>query len=149
MTRAANLPPHAYLPGRTPRHPEGAFDTVRQTARRGMTPDDLAASNAFRTGLAWLDAGFFWEAHEVLEPVWLALPPNSAERQLTQGLIQFANAALKARMGRMAAARRICAMARSHAAEAGQGGRAEVMGLGLDALAERIGALERQAYDAR
>jgi len=148
MTEAADLPPHAYRPGQTPRHPPGRFDSLRASARPGMTPDELAGCAAFRTGLAYLDAGFFWEAHEVLEPVWLACKPNSAERQLSQGLIQFANAALKAAMGRHAAAHRLCAAARAHIQEAAQGGRSQVLGLILADLAARIDSLDDRNRDA-
>ena len=41
----------------------------------------------------------------------MCLPPASAERHLLQGLIQLANAGLKARMGRRAAALRILDLA--------------------------------------
>ena len=54
------------------------------------------------------------EAHEVWEPVWLACRPNSAERRLLQALIQYANAALKAEMGRDRAAARLLAATAGH-----------------------------------
>ena len=92
-------PSHAYVPGQTPRHPEGAFDAVRDTAQPGMSVEALAASEAFVTGLAYLDQGYFWEAHELLEPVWMACPQNSAEQVFVRGVIQRANARLKERMG--------------------------------------------------
>ncbi|WP_213545720.1 DUF309 domain-containing protein [Vannielia litorea] len=100
-----SAPAYAYVPGRTQRHPEGAFDAIRATAE----PEPLA-SEALRTGLDWIDAGYFWEAHEVLEPVWMALPDGPA-RTGVQALIQLANAGLKARMARPAAALRLCDIA--------------------------------------
>ncbi len=98
-------PDYAYVPGQTPRHPEGAFDAVRATAEA-----EPLASEALRTGIDWIDAGYFWEAHEVLEPVWLALPDGPA-RTGVQALIQLANAGLKARMDRPPAALRLCDIA--------------------------------------
>ncbi|WP_168223064.1 DUF309 domain-containing protein [Oceanicola sp. D3] len=98
-------PEYAYVPGQTARHPEGAFDGLRATAE----PKPLA-SEALTTGLDWIDAGYFWEAHEVLEPVWLALPDGAARTGI-QALIQLANAGLKARMERPAAALRLCDIA--------------------------------------
>jgi predicted metal-dependent hydrolase len=92
-----------------------------------MTEAELAASPAFRAGLAWLHAGFFWEAHEVLEPVWMALPEGPA-RQMAQALIQLANARLKGRMGRPRAAARLRALAAGHLAAARRGG-GRVLGL--------------------
>ena len=105
-------PTHAYVPGLTPRHPEGTFDSIRGTAKLGMSTQDLAQCAAFRIGLRYIEEGFFWEAHELLEPVWMALPEPSPERRLVQGLIQIANGFLKRRMGRPKAARRLAAIAR-------------------------------------
>jgi len=101
-------PTQAYVPGKTPRHEEGAFDSVRATARAGMSVDALTDCAAFQTGLEYLDTGYYWEAHEVLEPVWMVLPNNSDERYLVQALIQLANARLKLCMGRPKAALRLC-----------------------------------------
>lgn len=111
-------PPHAYVPGRSPRHPEGLFDPVRDTVGPGMEVAALAASAAWRTGVRYMADGFHWEAHEVLEPVWMALPPASAEALAVRGAIQLANAALKVRMGRPRAARRLLAMSDALMAEA-------------------------------
>lgn len=105
------VPTHAYVPGQNERHSEDAFASVCETAQPGMSAEALAECAAFKHGLHYLEQGHFWEAHEVLEPVWMALP-DGIERQFTQGLIQLANALLKARMDRPKAALRLCAMAR-------------------------------------
>ena len=109
---AEQLPSHAYVPGQNERHPEDTFDAIRRTAVQGQDADQLAHSEAFRSGLRFLDAGFYWEAHEVLEPVWMVLPDGSMERQFVQGLIQLANGCLKMRMGRPKAALRLVGQAR-------------------------------------
>ena len=119
-------PSHAYVPGETPRHPDGAFASLTDTARPGMTPAALAASDAWRAGGQYLRLGYFWEAHELFEPVWMALPPNSRERALVQGVIQLANAALKERMRRPRAVLRLCDLAERHLDAAGADG-AEAM----------------------
>lgn len=72
-----------------------------------MTLAELEGSAAWAAGWHFLDAGFYWEAHEVLEPVWMALPDGSAERRFVQAVIQAANAGLKARMERPGAVRRL------------------------------------------
>ena len=128
LPERAPLPAFAHLPGHTPRHPEGTFEALRATARPGMTEAEIAASPAMRAGLAFLHAGFHWEAHEVLEPVWMALPEGPA-RQMAQALIQLANARLKDRMDRPRAAARLRAMAASHLARARQGRAGPVLGL--------------------
>ena len=119
-------PPFAYVPGQTARHSEGAFDAIRDTAQSGMDEAALAGSDAFQTGLRYLRDGFYWEAHEVLEPVWMLCPPNTPARAMVQGLIQLANARLKEKMGKPGAAARLYAIARAHLAE---GPRDEVMGI--------------------
>ena len=77
-----------------------------------MSPAQLAQSKAFCTGLFYLQRGYFWEAHELFEPVWMALEEGSEERCLLQALIQLANAQLKLRMHRPKAASRLCIMVR-------------------------------------
>jgi uncharacterized protein len=121
MSAPPPLPPFAHVPGANARHPEGAFDALRDSVRPGMDEGALADSAAFRAGLDWLHAGYHWEAHEVLEPVWMACPPNHPARHMAQALIQIANARLKDRMGRPRAATRLRAIAARHLAEAGQG----------------------------
>lgn len=86
----------------------------------GLTPRPRAEiAPGLEEGLALYRAGYFWEAHEAWEPLWLAAPPNSRERALLQGLIQLANGWLKLRMDRAPAAERIAAIAAEHLARAG------------------------------
>ncbi|RBI83860.1 DUF309 domain-containing protein [Rhodosalinus halophilus] len=134
-------PPHAYVPGRSPRHPEGLFDAVRDTAE-GVPVDRLAETEAWRTGLRWIDEGYFWEAHEVLEPVWMAAPPNAPERSMVRAAIQCANARLKRRMGRDRAAARLEGVVAGLLDEVALSGRSRVMGLGLDEARARFGGAD-------
>ena len=92
----------AHIPGQTPR----PTDPIRP---------------GLAEGLALYRTGYFWEAHEAWEPVWLAARPNSRERALLHGLIQLANGWLKLRMDRAAAATRIADLAAEHLSRAGQG----------------------------
>lgn len=100
------LPPVPHFPGRTPRPDPTLFAPLH---------GDLEA--AFHAGLAAFAARYYWEAHECWEPVWMAQPPASAGRHLVRGLIQLANAGLKRRMGREAAAARILGLADGHLRE--------------------------------
>ncbi|MFP4274357.1 MAG: DUF309 domain-containing protein [Paracoccaceae bacterium] len=127
----SHRPPHAYVPGRTPRHPEGAFDEIRDSVSDGMAASALCATEAWRTGLRWFEEGYYWEAHEVLEPVWMAAPPNAPERHMVQAVIQAANARLKRRMGRPRAAERLEARVSALLDECAISGRVEVMGIAL------------------
>jgi uncharacterized protein len=103
-------PPYAYIPGQTPRHDTQLFAGLSVPE----SSSDLTATLAWRAGLHYLENGFFWEAHEALEPVWMATRPNSTERHMVQALIQFANASLKAAMQRPKAVIRLCDIAREH-----------------------------------
>lgn len=137
-------PPHAYVPGRTARHPEGAFAALTAGLHPGLSVAQLRAAPAWAAGRAWLAQGFYWEAHELLEPVWMSLPPNSRERHLVAALIQIANARLKLEMGRAHAAVRICARARESLARAEVGG-GPVMGLRPADLAAQVAATRDEA----
>ncbi|MGX9352046.1 DUF309 domain-containing protein [Shimia sp. W99] len=99
-------PPHAYVPGQTPRHADGLFDGF------GFDIDDIKGSDRWGLALTFIREGYFWEAHELLEPIWMALPAPSAERRVVQGLIQLANAGLKRRMKRDRAVARLEAIGR-------------------------------------
>ena len=137
------MPGHAYVPGLAPRHPDDAFATVRASVLAGAGPEALRQSAAWQQGLAWLDAGYYWEAHELFEPVWSALPPNAPERRLVQALIQIANAGLKLRMGRPRAAARLIVLAQALIAESGACTRRPVMGLRPTDLEAMIATLDQ------
>lgn len=107
-------PPHAHIPGQSPRHPEGTFDALCETVRPEQPCGAVFASDAWRAGLQFLETGYFWEAHEVWEAVWMALPEGSDEKRLVQGMIQLANAELKRRMDRPGAVRRLCGICIEH-----------------------------------
>jgi len=134
------LPPYAYVPGQTPRHDEGRWDDVRATAAPGMGADELAASPAFTAGMAFFENGYFWEAHEVWEAVWMACPPNSAEHRFVQALIQLANAELKLAMEKPRAALRLCAIAEAHLDETGAGPGTALLGVPVTWVGDRLGA---------
>lgn len=136
-------PGHAYVPGLTPRHPEDLFDEVRDTAEEGMTPEELAATDAWQSGQGYFRAGFFWEAHEVWEPVWIALPPNSKERLVAQAAIQLANAGLKLRMEKPKAAARLCDEAEAYVF----GFQGEIMSLSMSWFADQLEMLRAEIPD--
>ena len=123
------FPPH--IPGRTPRPPEGAFNALKQGLGRPLTGGEIAAHPALRAGLELLADGYAWEAHEVLEALWMTAAPASRERSLLQALIQLANARLKTTMGRETAARRIALLGHAALRDARLGGAADVLGLSL------------------
>ena len=141
------LPDYAYVPGQTPRHDEAIFEVYHESVSAGLSLEDLKATLAWQAGLVFYDKGYFWEAHEVLEPVWMATPRNSAEHQLVQGIIQLANAALKARMKRPNAALRLCGKARDHIRAARSAGGDLVMEQSISTWMSEIDSIEALIQD--
>ncbi len=87
---------------------------LKQVAIRALRPtsDQTWRENAaWLYGLRLLRNRYYWEAHEVLESVWINATPNSRERHLVQGAIHLSNAALKVRMNRIDASLRLCELA--------------------------------------
>ena len=70
----------------------------------------------------------------MLEPVWMASAPNSAEKAMAQAVIQLANAALKLDMGKPKAAVRLAGMVEALASDAARGGES-VLGVEVAVLA--------------
>ncbi len=145
MAEAVVWPVFAYVPGKTQRHPEGAFDEIRATAKPDLSAAELADCQAFRTGLLYLDAGFHWEAHEVLEPVWMVLPDDSEDRRFVQALIQLANGLLKLKMDRPKAALRLAGIARDLVPDRRTG---VLMTVEIEETHQMIDSLEALANDA-
>ncbi len=143
MSAGWSLPDIPHVPGRTVRPVESpAFDAA--SAAPIYTVDRMWRQNeTYLYGLKLYDAGFYWEAHEVWEPVWIRSPGNSRERLLVQGLIQLANACLKVVMGRPEAAARLLAIAHQKIVEASHGGSA-MMGIQLRPLADAIADFDRR-----
>ena len=94
------LPGWAYVPGETadaePDHEAlGRAKALVPAQFFGHVP---TRHPALRYGMALNDAGYFWEAQEVLEAVWAAAPQRGRERILLRACIQIANANLKLRI---------------------------------------------------
>lgn len=137
MSTAWPLPSQPHVPGKSERPTVSpAFDAA--AAAPAYTVDQMWPENVtYLYGIDLYQSGFFWEAHEVWEPVWLRSAGNSRERLLVQGLIQLSNACLKIAMERPDAAARLLAIARDKVSEAAVGGPA-IMGIALTPLADGI-----------
>lgn len=105
------LPLYAYVPGISSRHDEGFLDHVKELASAITLNEEAKGNVAWLFGIRLFENEFFWECHEVLETVWMNALPNSREKQLVQGLIHLSNAALKIRMQRLDASRRLLDLA--------------------------------------
>ncbi|MBD1548642.1 DUF309 domain-containing protein [Roseibium aggregatum] len=127
------LPDYRHIPGRNERPAEGAFAGVKATAPAVTSSGTAGDNTAWCYGIRLLNEGYFWEAHEVLEQVWLNAPPNSRERRLVQAVIQLANGCLKETMDQPRARLRIADLCRAALEEAYPEGRStRLMGLEKD-----------------
>jgi hypothetical protein len=122
------MPQWAHVPGET-----READHARLAPMKARVPHRFerfvpADDPALRHGLTLNDAGFFWECHEILEAVWMASPQGGCDRILLRACIQVANANLKSRMQRAAAAMRLDAEAVALLDEARARGPAEDAG---------------------
>jgi predicted metal-dependent hydrolase len=137
VTRPADsipLPAWRHIPGVSARHADDAFDAIKALCPSRVTDEGAAANDAWAYGLRLFNHGYYWEAHEVLETVWMRAAPNSRERALVRALIHLANGALKLAAGKPAAASRLAALATESVAASHAGGRHRVMGLAADEL---------------
>jgi hypothetical protein len=137
------------MPGVNARPDEAFFAAVKASAP-AATADETGAENvAWRYGLRLLNAGFYWEAHEVLEPVWLNAAPNSRERQLVQAVIHLANGLLKQAMGRPGACLRLAELCRGAFAGAFPSGPGRLMGIDYADAVSAVDALVQGRTDIR
>src|ERR1700686_853185 len=125
------LPRWAYVPGETD-EADADYETLAQAKLlvpsrfRGYVP---ARHPALRYGIALNDAGYFWEAQEILEAVWAAAPQGGRERILLRACIHIPTANLRLRMRKPHAAARffgealgeLDTLGRNAAAAAGDG----------------------------
>ena len=97
------FPPYRYLPyqsGATLPHPRndpaGHSYHAEEEYLPGFTPEDWRSCELYLYGIDLFNHGYWWEAHEALEDVWLAAGQRETLcGRFVQGLIQLAAAQLK------------------------------------------------------
>ena len=97
-----DLPPYTYVPGYAP-HP--ASDSEGHM-RDFSLPSTWTLKNHFLWGVRLFRNGYYWEAHEAWEHLWLELGRTSEEALTVKGLIKLAAAAVKCREGNSVGAQR-------------------------------------------
>lgn len=93
MTDVPDLPPYTYVPGYAP-HPVSDPDGHMRQYR---LPTTWSQHDHLRWGKRLFDHGYYWEAHEAWEHLWLQLGRTSDEALIVKGLIQLAASAVKCR----------------------------------------------------
>ena len=139
------LPSQRHIPGSSSVPDRATLDAIKGLTPRRVTSDTWRQAPAYTYGLHLHAHGYFWEAHEVWEPVWQATAPNSQERRLLAALIQLANACLKLEPK---AAIRLLQASLDHLAECRNPPGRTLLGLDPGSLAGDIAAFAVRVGDA-
>lgn len=96
------FPPYRFLPGSRDPGPHPRTDPAghaygdEDEYLAGFGPDDWAQCEPYLYGVDLFNHGYWWEAHEAWEAVWLAAGQRATRcGSFVQGLIQLAGAQLK------------------------------------------------------
>ncbi|MDP2779944.1 DUF309 domain-containing protein [Devosia sp.] len=101
------FPAYAYLPGGHQPHP--VREATGHSYQHDAAPpaqDAVAPGDALAWGIDLFNHGYYWEAHEAWEPIWLAARGNVQDRALFKGLIMLAATGVKIRERKWQAAAR-------------------------------------------
>lgn len=135
MSRAGDipLPARAHVPGSGSSPDMVPLEHAKSLAPPQTRAEDWQDNATYVYGHRLLEAGLYWEAHEVWEAVWMNCSPNSTEKVLLKALIQLANARLKRSMGKENAATRLESMVEALRQEvcARLDGRPDLMGVSV------------------
>ncbi len=108
------LPQYTHIPGVTP-HPIGdSRGHSYGVAHAACPPPDwpgLPKCEMFQRGCQLFNAGYYWEAHETWEGVWIAVGRAGLVADFVKGLIKLAAAGVKLREGSLVGAQRHLARA--------------------------------------
>ena len=111
-----SLPPYTFVPGHWPhpvRDPDGHSYGRGELVCEPLDPE----GEAWREHATWcravelFDHGYYWEAHEGFEAVWVAAGREGPVACLAQGLIKLAAAAIKLRQGNAGSGAKLAAQA--------------------------------------
>ena len=96
------LPPYAYAPGQTP-HPTRDHDG-HSFANEPHTPappdpENWRSCRDYLYGIDLFNHGFFWEAHETWEGLWIACGRQGTTATYLKALINLAATGFKAHLG--------------------------------------------------
>ena len=92
------FPSYRFIPGLAP-HPtrdlEGHSYNQESSPLKSFDPDNWHSCQEYLYGIDLFNHGYWWEAHEALEAVWVAAGRRTNTGLFVQGLIQVAVAHLK------------------------------------------------------
>ena len=103
-------PEYRFIPGENPhptRDPKGHSYNKPVKELSSFSPEEWSYCEEFLFGIDLFNFGYWWEAHEVLEAVWVGAGKNTDTGLFVQGLIQLSAAHLKGWQGYYAAAAKL------------------------------------------
>ena len=109
----ARFPPYRYIPGEGPhptRNPDG-HSYGRELGPIVIDERSWPGCEPYLFAIDLFNHGYYWEAHEQLEAIWIGAGPDTAVGMFAQGVIQAAAALLKNTMGKHESAARLAAAA--------------------------------------
>ncbi len=98
------FPPYAYAPGRYPhpvRDPRGHSYGKEPETPEPPDPQQWRACDAYLYGIDLFNHGYYWEAHEVWEGLWIACGRRGPGATFFKALISLAATGLKVRVGNL------------------------------------------------
>lgn len=103
------FPAYSYVPGLFPHpisDPQGHSFGRTPRERAEDSEGSIFENRSMRVGVDLFNHGYYWEAHEAWEQLWIALERRGPSANLVQGLIKLAAAGVKARQGSREGVRR-------------------------------------------
>lgn len=94
------FPEYAYVPGQKPhpRNDEGGHSRGEpEPDPNPLDPEQWERSNTYLYGLDLFNYGYYWEAHEQWEALWLCAEDGDLTERFLQGLIKITAAGVKVR----------------------------------------------------
>jgi hypothetical protein len=111
-----HFPPYTYVPGQAPHpvtDPRGHAYGLEQPPPAALDPGDWRACREYLYGIDLFNHGYYWEAHETWERLWIAAGRTGLLADFLKGLIKLAAAGVKSREGNPEGVRRHLARART------------------------------------
>jgi hypothetical protein len=144
------LPPYAFIGGGPRPHPrrdpDGHSHGEPEPEPGPLDPDAWESSAAYLRGIDLFNHGYYWEAHEQWEALWLAAGRRGPVAEFLKALIKLTAAGVKIRQGRPRGVRSHTRRALRHVDRVRSAGEGPVFaGLDLDTL---TGLLEELSASA-
>ncbi len=110
------LPPYTYVPGQTPHpvtDPRGHSYGLKPTPAAAFDPAKWRTCRDYLQGIDLFNHGYYWEAHETWEGLWVAIGRRGPLADFLKGLIKLAASGVKCREGNAQGLQRHLARART------------------------------------